>query len=151
METGCQNIQLCVTILKVAFPPQVIGPMFLFPLFYYTFQCSEALLLTLSFRGYRALRPPTEGKCHSCLCVCIVVERGWWGWRGWRGTWCTLLNCDQRKQKSNFTLLLHRRRWCQTRGGEAAMTASQMRMQLFPYSSLRPVILTELIFYLLFT
>ncbi|XP_031134309.1 sodium/bile acid cotransporter-like [Sander lucioperca] len=60
METGCQNIQLCVTILKVAFPPQVIGPMFLFPLLYYTFQCTEALLLTLGFRCYQAFKPPAE-------------------------------------------------------------------------------------------
>ncbi|XP_074516397.1 hepatic sodium/bile acid cotransporter-like [Sebastes fasciatus] len=60
METGCQNIQLCVTILKVAFSPQVIGPMFLFPLIYYTFQCTEALLLTLCFRCYQAFKPPAE-------------------------------------------------------------------------------------------
>ncbi|KAK5857279.1 hypothetical protein PBY51_010534 [Eleginops maclovinus] len=58
METGCQNIQLCITILKVAFSPQVIGPMFLFPLVYYTFQCAEALLLTLCFRCYQAFKPP---------------------------------------------------------------------------------------------
>ncbi|KAL6105882.1 slc10a1 [Pungitius sinensis] len=60
METGCQNIQLCVTILKVAFAPEVIGPMFLFPLIYITFQCSEALLLTLCFRCYQAFKPPAE-------------------------------------------------------------------------------------------
>ncbi|KAJ4939027.1 hypothetical protein JOQ06_028490 [Pogonophryne albipinna] len=60
METGCQNIQLCATILKVAFSPQVIGPMFLFPLVYYTFQCAEALLLTLCFRCYRAFKPLAE-------------------------------------------------------------------------------------------
>lgn len=29
METGCQNIQLCSTILNVTFPPEVIGPLFL--------------------------------------------------------------------------------------------------------------------------
>ncbi|KAM6917352.1 hepatic sodium/bile acid cotransporter-like [Lycodopsis pacificus] len=60
METGCQNIQLCVTILKVAFPPQVIGPMFLFPLVYYIFQCTEALILTLCFRCHQAFKPPAE-------------------------------------------------------------------------------------------
>lgn len=67
METGCQNIQLCVAILKVTFAPDVIGPMFLFPLIYITFQCMEALLLTLCFRCYRAFKPPAEGKGHSCL------------------------------------------------------------------------------------
>uniref|UniRef100_A0A1A8LS12 Solute carrier family 10 (Sodium/bile acid cotransporter family), member 1 n=1 Tax=Nothobranchius pienaari TaxID=704102 RepID=A0A1A8LS12_9TELE len=61
METGCQNIQLCTTILKVAFPPQVIGPMFLFPLMYITFQCSEALLMGLWFRCYQIHKSPAEG------------------------------------------------------------------------------------------
>ncbi|XP_036927736.1 sodium/bile acid cotransporter-like isoform X1 [Acanthopagrus latus] len=61
METGCQNIQLCLVILKVAFPPQVIGPMFLFPLIYITLQCAEALLLALCFRCYQTVKPPAEG------------------------------------------------------------------------------------------
>lgn len=88
METGCQNIQLCVAILKVVFPPQVIGPMFLFPLIYITFQCAEALFLVLCFRCYQTFKPPAEGKCHSCLCV--LVERGWKeAWRGQTST-CTL-------------------------------------------------------------
>ncbi|XP_033498260.1 hepatic sodium/bile acid cotransporter-like [Epinephelus lanceolatus] len=60
METGCQNIQLCFTILKVAFPPEIIGPMFFFPMLYYTFQCGEALLLALCFRCYQAFKPPSE-------------------------------------------------------------------------------------------
>lgn len=74
METGCQNIQLCVAILKVAFSPQVIGPMFLFPLLYIKFQCAEALLLALCFRCYRTLKPPAEGKCHSCRSVFVSCE-----------------------------------------------------------------------------
>ncbi|CAK6957128.1 hepatic sodium/bile acid cotransporter [Scomber scombrus] len=60
METGCQNVQLCVAILKVAFPPHVIGPMFLFPLLYITFQCTEALLLALCFRCYQTFKPQAE-------------------------------------------------------------------------------------------
>lgn len=60
METGCQNVQLCVAILKVAFTQQVIGPMFLFPLIYITFQCAEALLLVLCFRCYQTFKPPAE-------------------------------------------------------------------------------------------
>lgn len=75
METGCQNIQLCVAILKVAFSPQVIGPIFLFPLIYIAFQCTEALLMCLCFRCYQRFKPPAEGKCHSCLCVFVP-----WGW-----------------------------------------------------------------------
>jgi len=65
METGCQNIQLCATILKVAFSPQVIGPLYLFPLIYIVFQGGEALIFIVLFRCYEALKPRAEGKCHS--------------------------------------------------------------------------------------
>uniref|UniRef100_A0A3B4CE55 Hepatic sodium/bile acid cotransporter n=1 Tax=Pygocentrus nattereri TaxID=42514 RepID=A0A3B4CE55_PYGNA len=62
VETGCQNIQLCSTILKVAFPLEVIGPLFLFPLIYIIFQALEALLFIVVFRCYQRRKPPTEGK-----------------------------------------------------------------------------------------
>ncbi|XP_054910154.1 hepatic sodium/bile acid cotransporter isoform X1 [Poeciliopsis prolifica] len=52
METGCQNIQLCAAIVKVAFPPAVIGPMYLFPLVLGFFQVAEAALLVVLFRCY---------------------------------------------------------------------------------------------------
>uniref|UniRef100_A0A3Q2FN54 Hepatic sodium/bile acid cotransporter n=1 Tax=Cyprinodon variegatus TaxID=28743 RepID=A0A3Q2FN54_CYPVA len=55
METGCQNMQLCTAILKVAFTPQAIGPLFLFPLVYIAFQCAEALILVLCFRCYQTV------------------------------------------------------------------------------------------------
>lgn len=76
LETGFQNIQLCTTILKVAFPPHVIGPMFLFPLLYFAFQLLEGLLLTLCFRCYRKFKPPAEGKLPVCFCR---LGAGWWG------------------------------------------------------------------------
>ncbi|XP_032440950.1 sodium/bile acid cotransporter [Xiphophorus hellerii] len=60
METGCQNIQLCATIVKVAFPPAVIGPMYLFPLVLGFFQVTEAALLVVLFRCYHWFR--TKGK-----------------------------------------------------------------------------------------
>ncbi|KAL7873439.1 hypothetical protein AOLI_G00125100 [Acnodon oligacanthus] len=62
VETGCQNIQLCGTILKVAFPVEVIGPLFLFPIIYIIFQSGEALLFILVFRCYQRCKPPTEEK-----------------------------------------------------------------------------------------
>ncbi|MBN3304983.1 NTCP protein, partial [Amia calva] len=64
METGCQNIQLCATILKVAFPLEVIGPLYLFPLIYIIFQIGEAFILILLYRCYQTLWPPSHGK-HS--------------------------------------------------------------------------------------
>ncbi|KAM6968525.1 hepatic sodium/bile acid cotransporter-like isoform 1-T2 [Tautogolabrus adspersus] len=60
METGCQNIQLCITILKVTFSPQTIGALFLFPLIYFTLQVTEGLLLMLCFRCYRRFKPPAK-------------------------------------------------------------------------------------------
>ncbi|XP_069564586.1 hepatic sodium/bile acid cotransporter [Brachyistius frenatus] len=53
METGCQNIQLCTAILKIAFPPALIGPLFLFPMVYVSLQLMEAGLLIVAFRCYR--------------------------------------------------------------------------------------------------
>uniref|UniRef100_A0A8D1WUC8 Hepatic sodium/bile acid cotransporter n=1 Tax=Sus scrofa TaxID=9823 RepID=A0A8D1WUC8_PIG len=52
METGCQNVQLCSTILNVTFPPEVIGPLFFFPLLYMLFQLGEGLLFIAIFRCY---------------------------------------------------------------------------------------------------
>ncbi|XP_019909583.1 sodium/bile acid cotransporter [Esox lucius] len=62
MEIGCQNIQLCSTILKVAFPPEVIGPLYLFPLIYIIFQGGEALLFIILFRCYQGFKPPPDAK-----------------------------------------------------------------------------------------
>ena len=42
LETGSQNVQLCTAILKLAFPPQNIGSMYMFPLLYALFQSAEA-------------------------------------------------------------------------------------------------------------
>ncbi|DAA25095.1 hepatic sodium/bile acid cotransporter [Bos indicus] len=60
METGCQNIQLCSTILNVTFPPEVIGPLFFFPLLYMIFQVGEGLLLVAIFRCYEKFKTPRD-------------------------------------------------------------------------------------------
>ncbi|KAL7871598.1 hypothetical protein SRHO_G00065810 [Serrasalmus rhombeus] len=60
METGCQNLQLCSTILKVAFPPEVIGPFYLFPFVYIVFQVSEALVFIIIFRCHERLKSSKE-------------------------------------------------------------------------------------------
>ncbi|XP_028832478.1 sodium/bile acid cotransporter-like [Denticeps clupeoides] len=62
VETGCQNIQLCSTILKVAFAPEVIGPLYLFPLIYIIFQAGEALLFVFIYRCYQKFKPTAEEK-----------------------------------------------------------------------------------------
>ncbi|XP_043934378.1 sodium/bile acid cotransporter isoform X2 [Protopterus annectens] len=67
METGCQNIQLCAAILKVAFTSDIIGPLYLFPFMYILFQAGEALILIIAFHCYETLKKynaATESACH---------------------------------------------------------------------------------------
>uniref|UniRef100_A0A8C6YE63 Sodium/bile acid cotransporter 4 n=1 Tax=Naja naja TaxID=35670 RepID=A0A8C6YE63_NAJNA len=52
LETGCQNVQLCTAILKLSFPPQLIGNMYMFPLLYALFQSAEAGLFVLVYKIY---------------------------------------------------------------------------------------------------
>lgn len=61
MEVGCQNIQLCTTILKVAFPAELIGQLYFFPVIYIVFQIVEALIFILLFRCHQKLRPSQKG------------------------------------------------------------------------------------------
>ncbi|XP_058235633.1 hepatic sodium/bile acid cotransporter [Hemibagrus wyckioides] len=60
IETGCQNIVLCYTILKVAFDPKFIGPYFLFPFLFFFFQIPEALVLIAIFRWHTREKPSDE-------------------------------------------------------------------------------------------
>uniref|UniRef100_A0A3B3VNB6 Solute carrier family 10 member 4 n=1 Tax=Poecilia latipinna TaxID=48699 RepID=A0A3B3VNB6_9TELE len=53
LETGCQNVQLCTAILKLAFPPQLMGGMYMFPLLYALFQAAEAGIFILAYKLYR--------------------------------------------------------------------------------------------------
>ncbi|XP_009704560.1 PREDICTED: sodium/bile acid cotransporter [Cariama cristata] len=59
METGCQNVKLCLTIRKVTFTPEVISPLYFFPLLYFFFQLGEGLLLILVFRIHDRIRKPS--------------------------------------------------------------------------------------------
>lgn len=76
METGCQNIQLCSSILKLAFPPEVIGVLFMFPLVYAALQIIEASVLIVLFWSHRwvAGRMKGEGTAEgSSVCLHAVV------------------------------------------------------------------------------
>ncbi|KAJ3599946.1 hypothetical protein NHX12_033898 [Muraenolepis orangiensis] len=53
METGCQNVQLCTAILKLAFPPHLMKGMYMFPLLYALFQAAEAGVFILAYKMYR--------------------------------------------------------------------------------------------------
>ncbi|XP_043827563.1 sodium/bile acid cotransporter 4 isoform X1 [Dromiciops gliroides] len=52
LETGSQNVQLCTAILKLTFPPQLIGSMYMFPLLYALFQSAEAGIFVLVYKMY---------------------------------------------------------------------------------------------------
>ncbi|XP_071980739.1 sodium/bile acid cotransporter 4 [Engystomops pustulosus] len=53
LETGCQNVQLCTALLKLAFPAHLIGSMYMFPLLYALFQAAEAGIYVLVYKLYR--------------------------------------------------------------------------------------------------
>ncbi|TRY56962.1 hypothetical protein DNTS_023891 [Danionella cerebrum] len=55
MEVGCQNIQLCTTILTMGFSSKIIGLLYLFPSIYFLFQIIEALFIIFLFRCYQIL------------------------------------------------------------------------------------------------
>nr|XP_016851911.1 PREDICTED: sodium/bile acid cotransporter [Anolis carolinensis] len=63
LETGCQNVTLCLAILRIAFPADVIGPLFFFPGLYLIFQVGEGLLLVVIFRNRGNTKEP-NGKNH---------------------------------------------------------------------------------------
>ncbi|XP_028295550.1 sodium/bile acid cotransporter [Gouania willdenowi] len=65
METGCQNTQLASTILKVAFPPTTIGPLFMFPMIYALSQLTEALVLVVFFKCYKRITKKQKGNCQE--------------------------------------------------------------------------------------
>uniref|UniRef100_A0A3Q3VVJ5 Uncharacterized protein n=1 Tax=Mola mola TaxID=94237 RepID=A0A3Q3VVJ5_MOLML len=57
-----KNVQLCSTILKVAFPPEMIGPLFLFPLTFGALQLIEALVLIVLFRCHQRFALKHKGE-----------------------------------------------------------------------------------------
>ncbi|XP_041661136.1 sodium/bile acid cotransporter [Cheilinus undulatus] len=65
METGCQNIQLCTTILKLAFPQELIGTLFLFPFVYGVLQLIEAVVLIVVFRTHQYFTREKKEKYQS--------------------------------------------------------------------------------------
>uniref|UniRef100_A0A8C3B163 Solute carrier family 10 member 1 n=1 Tax=Cyclopterus lumpus TaxID=8103 RepID=A0A8C3B163_CYCLU len=62
IETGCQNTQLCATILKLVFPTDLMGPLFLFPMVYAIFQLMEGALLVVLFRAHQRFTITAKGE-----------------------------------------------------------------------------------------
>lgn len=144
METGCQNIQLCTTILKVAFSPQSIGPLFLFPLLYITFQCAEALLLALCFKCYQRVTAPHGGKFWNKMSYVSKAERT--GSNDQYGNRLQFI-ITWSKSKHMFFFFLFRSKqmgecWCHKRRGETMIyketnaLLEKLRKKLCHYSNL---------------
>ncbi|XP_043927888.1 ileal sodium/bile acid cotransporter [Protopterus annectens] len=53
LETGCQNTQLCTTIVQLSFTQQQLALMFTFPLIYSIFQIVFAVILVLIYQLYK--------------------------------------------------------------------------------------------------
>ncbi|XP_041070070.1 sodium/bile acid cotransporter [Carcharodon carcharias] len=71
METGCQNVQLCATILKVAFRQEDIAALYLFPFIFLVFQLSEALILIVIYQSYQRIKKSKE---QSAKMIYVPVE-----------------------------------------------------------------------------
>ncbi|AWP20235.1 putative sodium/bile acid cotransporter-like [Scophthalmus maximus] len=62
METGCQQIQLCITILKIVFPPATMGPLFIFPILLLAFQLIESGVIVALFKAHQRFTPKEKGE-----------------------------------------------------------------------------------------
>ncbi|KAM4777783.1 LOW QUALITY PROTEIN: hepatic sodium/bile acid cotransporter [Cyanocitta cristata] len=67
-ETGCQNVQLCSAILKVAFAPEIIG-LYFFPLLYLLLQLGEGFLLILVLQLHDRIKQANAAKV-----ICAGVD-----------------------------------------------------------------------------
>ncbi|XP_034383801.1 sodium/bile acid cotransporter [Cyclopterus lumpus] len=67
IETGCQNTQLCATILKLVFPTDLMGPLFLFPMVYAIFQLMEGALLVVLFRAHQRFTITAKDKYQAAI------------------------------------------------------------------------------------
>uniref|UniRef100_A0A673CVB2 Solute carrier family 10 member 1 n=1 Tax=Sphaeramia orbicularis TaxID=375764 RepID=A0A673CVB2_9TELE len=74
METGCQNVQLCATILKITFPAELMGPLFLFPMVYVSFQLMEAFILIVLLRCHQWFTKKTKGMTKGVHVVTFLSE-----------------------------------------------------------------------------
>uniref|UniRef100_A0A3B4EZ99 Sodium/bile acid cotransporter-like n=1 Tax=Pundamilia nyererei TaxID=303518 RepID=A0A3B4EZ99_9CICH len=59
------NVPLCTTILKIAFPDDVVGPLYLFPTVYLVSQLLEAAMIIMLFRCYQRFKRKEKGKSDS--------------------------------------------------------------------------------------
>ncbi|XP_012885266.1 PREDICTED: solute carrier family 10 member 6 [Dipodomys ordii] len=71
LETGAQNIQMCITMLQLSFASENLVQMFNFPLAYGLFQMLDGFLIVAAYRAYkRRLKKKGRRKPPDCAAVC---------------------------------------------------------------------------------
>ncbi|KAM5271775.1 sodium-dependent organic anion transporter [Ctenodactylus gundi] len=53
LETGAQNVQMCITVLQLSFTAEHLGQMFNFPLAYGLFQLLDGFLIVAAYQVYK--------------------------------------------------------------------------------------------------
>lgn len=66
LETGAQNIQLCITMLQLSFTAEHLVQMFNFPLAYGFFQLLDGLLILTVYQAYKRLKNKHRQKSPDC-------------------------------------------------------------------------------------
>ncbi|XP_008566527.1 PREDICTED: solute carrier family 10 member 6 [Galeopterus variegatus] len=71
LETGAQNIQMCITMLQLSFTAEHLAQMFIFPLAYGLFQLLDGFLIVAAYQTYkRRLKNKHRKKNPDCAEVC---------------------------------------------------------------------------------
>ncbi|XP_004629320.1 solute carrier family 10 member 6 [Octodon degus] len=66
LETGAQNIQMCITMLQLSFTAGDLVQMFNFPLAYGFFQLLDGLLIITVYQAYRRLKNKHRQQSRDC-------------------------------------------------------------------------------------
>ncbi|KAM4013480.1 hepatic sodium/bile acid cotransporter [Anomaloglossus baeobatrachus] len=73
IEAGCQNVQLCIAIIKITFDADVIGSYLLFPALYLISQVLQGLFLIFVFRLQDKIKATVPAK--SCRSLTDTTEQ----------------------------------------------------------------------------
>ncbi|XP_006143331.1 solute carrier family 10 member 6 [Tupaia chinensis] len=70
LETGAQNIQMCITMLQLSFTAEYLAQMFSFPLAYGLFQLLDGILIVAAYQTYKRLKNRHRRTNPDCVEVC---------------------------------------------------------------------------------
>ncbi|KAM6160341.1 sodium-dependent organic anion transporter [Erethizon dorsatum] len=67
LETGAQNIQMCITMLQLSFTAEHLVQMFNFPLAYGFFQMLDGFLIVTGYQAYKRLKSKHREQSLDCV------------------------------------------------------------------------------------